>query len=147
MTCGTSPSSRKAALAKLIRRAKTGLVLHERINEPGDVVFHHACKLGFEGIIDISKRPTLTVKDYALFFDRAKATRAYFAEFYDDWRRSRQDRFCLYCESRGTADAARRRQGQREVQARFAIDDLPPPPAGLSGAQTPGPATALTRNA
>jgi bifunctional non-homologous end joining protein LigD len=40
---------RKAALAKLIRRAKTGLVLNEYIDEPGDVVFRHACKLGYEG--------------------------------------------------------------------------------------------------
>jgi hypothetical protein len=29
--------------------------LNEHIAEPGDVVFHHACKLGFEGIV--SKRP------------------------------------------------------------------------------------------
>jgi bifunctional non-homologous end joining protein LigD len=39
---------RKAALAKLIRRAKTGLVLNDHIDEPGDVVFRHACKLGLE---------------------------------------------------------------------------------------------------
>jgi bifunctional non-homologous end joining protein LigD len=45
---------RKAALAKLIRRAKAGLVLNEHIDEPGDVVFHHACKMGLEGIV--SKR-------------------------------------------------------------------------------------------
>jgi bifunctional non-homologous end joining protein LigD len=45
---------RKAALAKLIRRAKAGLVLKEHIDEPGDVVFCHACKLGLEGIV--SKR-------------------------------------------------------------------------------------------
>ncbi len=45
---------RKAALAKLIRRTKTGLVLNEHIDEPGDVVFRHACKLGLEGIV--SKR-------------------------------------------------------------------------------------------
>jgi bifunctional non-homologous end joining protein LigD len=45
---------RKAALAKLIRRAKTGLVLNEHIEEPGDMVFRHACKLGLEGIV--SKR-------------------------------------------------------------------------------------------
>jgi hypothetical protein len=40
---------RKAALAKLMRRAKAGLVLNEHIDEPGDVVFRHACKLGLEG--------------------------------------------------------------------------------------------------
>jgi bifunctional non-homologous end joining protein LigD len=45
---------RKAALAKLIRRTKTGLALNEHIDEPGDVVFRHACKLGLEGIV--SKR-------------------------------------------------------------------------------------------
>jgi bifunctional non-homologous end joining protein LigD len=45
---------RKAAFAKLIRRAKTGLVLNEHIDKPGDVVFRHACKLGLEGIV--SKR-------------------------------------------------------------------------------------------
>jgi bifunctional non-homologous end joining protein LigD len=45
---------RKAALAKLIRRAKAGLVLNEHIDKPGDVVFRHACKLGLEGIV--SKR-------------------------------------------------------------------------------------------
>ena len=45
---------RKAVLAKLIRRAKTGLVLNEHIDEPGGIVFRHACKLGFEGIV--SKR-------------------------------------------------------------------------------------------
>ena len=33
---------RKAALAKLIRRTKTSLVLNEHIDEPGDVVFRHA---------------------------------------------------------------------------------------------------------
>src|SRR5262245_46339304 len=45
---------RKALLAKLIRRAMTGLVLNGHIDEPGDVVFRHACKLGLEGIV--SKR-------------------------------------------------------------------------------------------
>jgi bifunctional non-homologous end joining protein LigD len=45
---------RKAALARLMRRAKTGLVLNEHIDEPGDVVFRHACKLGLEGVV--SKR-------------------------------------------------------------------------------------------
>jgi hypothetical protein len=46
--------------------------------------------------IDISKRPTLTLEDYALFFDRVKATMTYFAEFYDDWRHRPQDRFFQY---------------------------------------------------
>ena len=45
---------RKAELAKLLRHAKSGLQLNEHISEPGDIVFRHACKLGFEGIV--SKR-------------------------------------------------------------------------------------------
>ena len=36
---------RKAALGKLMRQATTGLVLNEHIDEPGNVVFRHACKL------------------------------------------------------------------------------------------------------
>jgi bifunctional non-homologous end joining protein LigD len=45
---------RKAALARLLRHGKAGLVLNEHMDEPGDVVFRHACKLGLEGIV--SKR-------------------------------------------------------------------------------------------
>src|SRR5262249_15744601 len=45
---------RKAALAKLLGRAGPGLRVNEHIEEPGDIVFRHACKLGFEGIV--SKR-------------------------------------------------------------------------------------------
>jgi bifunctional non-homologous end joining protein LigD len=46
--------ARKAALAKLLRRAKPGLKLNEHLAEPGDVVFRHACAMGLEGIV--SKR-------------------------------------------------------------------------------------------
>jgi ATP-dependent DNA ligase len=35
---------RKAALARLLRHAKAGLLLNEHIDEPGDVVFRHACR-------------------------------------------------------------------------------------------------------
>jgi bifunctional non-homologous end joining protein LigD len=45
---------RKRALAKLLRKAGWALRFNEHIDEPGDVVFRHACKLGFEGIV--SKR-------------------------------------------------------------------------------------------
>jgi bifunctional non-homologous end joining protein LigD len=45
---------RKAMLAKLLRKASVRLQLSEHIEEPGDIVFRHACKLGFEGIV--SKR-------------------------------------------------------------------------------------------
>jgi len=36
-------------LAKLPRKAAWALQLNEHIAEPGDVVFRHACKLGFVG--------------------------------------------------------------------------------------------------
>ena len=45
---------RKRRLAKLVGTAHVGLQLNEHIEEAGDVVFRHACKLGFEGIV--SKR-------------------------------------------------------------------------------------------
>jgi ATP-dependent DNA ligase len=45
---------RKAALAKLLRKAPVRLQLNEHIEEPGDIVFRHACRLGHEGIV--SKR-------------------------------------------------------------------------------------------
>src|SRR5262249_47656654 len=46
---------RKATLASVLRKPRPGLVLNEHLeHEDGDVVFRHACKLGFEGIV--SKR-------------------------------------------------------------------------------------------
>jgi bifunctional non-homologous end joining protein LigD len=45
---------RKATLARLLLDAKTGLQLSECLDRPGDIVFEHACKLGYEGIV--SKR-------------------------------------------------------------------------------------------
>ena len=45
---------RKIALAKLLRRSLDGIQLIEHMDEPGDVVFAHACRLGLEGIV--SKR-------------------------------------------------------------------------------------------
>jgi bifunctional non-homologous end joining protein LigD len=50
----TPLEERKAALAKLLRKSSWALQLNEHIAESGEVVFRHACKLGFEGIV--SKR-------------------------------------------------------------------------------------------
>jgi bifunctional non-homologous end joining protein LigD len=49
-------SERKARLARLLARKHTGVVLNEHTDEDGAVVFRHACRLGFEGIV--SKRLT-----------------------------------------------------------------------------------------
>jgi ATP-dependent DNA ligase len=51
---GRSVEERKRALAKLVRRATWALQLNEHIVESCDIVFRHACKLGFESIV--SKR-------------------------------------------------------------------------------------------
>jgi bifunctional non-homologous end joining protein LigD len=45
---------RKAMLAKIVAHAAAGLLLNEHIEEDGETVFRHACKLGLEGIV--SKR-------------------------------------------------------------------------------------------
>src|SRR6202048_3631566 len=45
---------RKAALKKLLRLSHPGIVFNKHFDVEGAVVFHHACKLGCEGIV--SKR-------------------------------------------------------------------------------------------
>jgi bifunctional non-homologous end joining protein LigD len=45
---------RKAALARLLRDTKAGILLNEHLAEDGAIVFAHACRLGAEGIV--SKR-------------------------------------------------------------------------------------------
>jgi bifunctional non-homologous end joining protein LigD len=42
---------RKAALARLLRNTKAGILLNEHIAEDGLTVFAHACRLGAEGIV------------------------------------------------------------------------------------------------
>jgi bifunctional non-homologous end joining protein LigD len=45
---------RKVLLIRLLAKAGVGLQVNDHIVGPGDVVFRHACQLGFEGIV--SKR-------------------------------------------------------------------------------------------
>jgi bifunctional non-homologous end joining protein LigD len=45
---------RKATLRSLLRIKMPGLQFNEHLTHPGDAVFHHACKMGLEGIV--SKR-------------------------------------------------------------------------------------------
>jgi bifunctional non-homologous end joining protein LigD len=47
-------ATRKAKLADILARAAPGLRFNEHLDEDGPLVFHHACKLGLEGIV--SKR-------------------------------------------------------------------------------------------
>ena len=45
---------RKVLLIRLLAKAPVGLQVNDHIVAPGDVVFRHACQLGYEGIV--SKR-------------------------------------------------------------------------------------------
>src|SRR6202011_2251814 len=45
---------RKAALKKLLRKPHPGIAFNRYFDVEGSIVFHHACKLGCEGIV--SKR-------------------------------------------------------------------------------------------
>jgi bifunctional non-homologous end joining protein LigD len=47
-------ADRKAKLAKLLARSRTGIVFNEHTDQDGATVFRHACKMGLEGIV--SKR-------------------------------------------------------------------------------------------
>ena len=42
---------RKAALARVLRSTKAGILFNEHIAEDGATVFAHACELGAEGIV------------------------------------------------------------------------------------------------
>ena len=46
---------RKATLASILRKSRTGVRLNEHVEHPeGEVVFRHACRMGLEGLV--SKR-------------------------------------------------------------------------------------------
>jgi bifunctional non-homologous end joining protein LigD len=47
-------ADRKARLAKLLGRSRSGIVFKNHSDEDGATIFRHACKLGLEGIV--SKR-------------------------------------------------------------------------------------------
>ncbi len=55
-----SAIDRKAALARLLRNTKAGILHNEHIVEDGLSVFAHACRLGAEGIV--SKRIHITLR-------------------------------------------------------------------------------------
>ena len=81
---------RKATLAKLLRKAPVRLQLNEHIEEPGDIVFRHACKLGFEGIV--SKRlgsPYISGRSRHWLKFKNPAAPAVKREVEEDWGRER----------------------------------------------------------
>ena len=53
---------RKAALARLLRGIKLGVLLNEHVAEDGTTVFAHACRLGAEGIVCNARRWDLPIR-------------------------------------------------------------------------------------
>ena len=53
-TFGATLEDRKASLANIVARAGHGIWFNDHIEEDGETVFRHACKMGLEGIV--SKR-------------------------------------------------------------------------------------------
>jgi bifunctional non-homologous end joining protein LigD len=81
-------SKRKRELAKLLCRARWALQFNEHIAEAGDIVFRHACKLGFEGIV--SKRlgsPYLSGRSRHWIKSKNPAAPAVKREAEEDWGR------------------------------------------------------------
>lgn len=79
---------RKAALAKLLRRAGPGLQLCEHMTGDGAVIFEHACRLGCEGIV--SKRigsPYRSGRSRDWLKVKNPAAPAISREAEEDWRR------------------------------------------------------------
>jgi bifunctional non-homologous end joining protein LigD len=81
---------RKTMLTKLLRKAQVRLQLSEHIEEPGDIVFRHACKLGYEGIV--SKRlgsPYISGRSRYWLKFKNPAAPAVRREAEEDWGRGR----------------------------------------------------------
>jgi bifunctional non-homologous end joining protein LigD len=84
----TQLEERKGVLAKLVRKACWAVQLNEHIAERGDIVFRHACKLGFEGIV--SKRlgsPYVSGRSRHWIKSKNPASRAVKRETEEDWGR------------------------------------------------------------
>jgi bifunctional non-homologous end joining protein LigD len=79
---------RKRALAKLVRKASWAVQLNEHIAESGEIIFRHACKLGFEGIV--SKRlgsPYVSGRSRHWIKSKNPAAPAVKREAEEDWGR------------------------------------------------------------
>jgi bifunctional non-homologous end joining protein LigD len=86
----TPLEERKRALAKLLPKASWALRLNDHIDEPGELVFRHACKLGFEGIV--SKRlgsPYLSGRSRHWIKSKNPAAPAVKREAEEDWGQKR----------------------------------------------------------
>jgi bifunctional non-homologous end joining protein LigD len=79
---------RRAALARLLSRAAPRIQFNEHIEEDGEIVFEHACKLGLEGIV--SKRmgsPYSSGRSPHWLKSKNPASAAVQRELTEDWGR------------------------------------------------------------
>jgi bifunctional non-homologous end joining protein LigD len=86
----TPVEERKRMLAKLLRKSSWALHFNEHIAEPGDLVFRHACKLSFEGIV--SKRlgsPYISGRSRHWVKSKNPAAPAVKREAEEDWGKGR----------------------------------------------------------
>ena len=80
--------SRKATLAIALAGPGTGIELNEHLeHDDGALVFQHACKLGFEGIISKRKIRAMALAFAALDEDEESGMPAVKREAEEDWRR------------------------------------------------------------
>jgi bifunctional non-homologous end joining protein LigD len=89
----TQLEERKGVLAKLVRKDSWAVQLNEHIAERGDIVFRHACKLGFEGIV--SKRlgsPYVSGRSRHWIKSKNPAAPAVKREAEEDWGRWQRPR-------------------------------------------------------
>jgi bifunctional non-homologous end joining protein LigD len=79
---------RKRKLAKLLQRGGWARRFNEHIDEPADVVFRHACKLGFEGHCLEAARLALRLRRSRHWLKfKNPAAPAVKREAEEDWRR------------------------------------------------------------
>jgi bifunctional non-homologous end joining protein LigD len=84
----TPLEDRKRVLGKLLRKGGWALHFNDHIDEPGEIVFRHACKLGFEGIV--SKRlgsPYVSGRSRHWIKSKNPAAAAVKREAEEDWGR------------------------------------------------------------
>ena len=81
----------QASLATLLRRPGWALHFNDHIDEAGDIVFRHACQLGFEGIV--SKRlgsPYLSGRSRHWIKSKNPAAPAVKREAEEDWGKEKR---------------------------------------------------------
>jgi bifunctional non-homologous end joining protein LigD len=123
---------RKAMLASILRKARHGVRLNDHLEHPeGHVVFHHACKLGVEGIVSKrlgSRYRSGRSSDWLKFKNpNAPAIRR---EAEEDWARRASDRSTATLDD-GKSLAVRSDRGRTDRRPDRAVQRSPRPKQAL----------------